>query len=87
MTGVAEAVKALKDAIDNGEVAPKSIGFAKSLVRQAEKKGFDKMSHKQVHWIEKLAQKVEPRAEPRAGTGTGGAGIGTETGTETQTQT
>ncbi len=66
MTGVAEAVKALKDAIDNGEVAPKSIGFAKSLVRQAEKKGFDKMSHKQVHWIEKLAQKVEPRAEPRA---------------------
>ncbi len=66
MTGVSEAITALKEAIENGDVADKSIGFAKSLVRQAEKKGIDKMSHKQIHWIEKLAQKVEPRAEPRA---------------------
>lgn len=66
MTGVSEAITALKEAIENGDVAEKSIGFAKSLVRQAEKKGIDKMSHKQIFWIEKLAQKVEPRAEPRA---------------------
>ena len=66
MTGVAEAVEALEKAIEDGAVAPKSIGFAKSLVRQARKKGVDKMSHKQIHWIEKLAQIVEPRAEPRA---------------------
>lgn len=66
MTGVLEAVEALEKAIDDGAVASKSIGFAKSLVRQARKKGMDKMSHKQIHWIEKLGQKVEPRAEPRA---------------------
>jgi hypothetical protein len=66
MTGVAEAVEALEKAIENGDVVPKSVGFAKSLVRQAKKKGVDKMSHKQIHWIEKLGQTVEPRAEPRA---------------------